>query len=182
MITTIMGSSRVDGNTQILMDIVLKGTEYHNIVLRDLNIQSVKDKRHDPEGFISQEDDYHKVVDQILTSDILFFVTPLYWYGMSGELKNFVDRFSESLRNSKYDFKEMMSKKKVYVVVVGGDNAKVKGEPLIQQFRYIFEFLEVEFVDYILGDGNVPGEILEDKEAVEHAKRINKNLLGDDHG
>ena len=38
----------------------------------------------------------------------------------------------------------------MYVVIVGGDNPKLKALPLISQFQYIFEFVGSSFEGYII--------------------------------
>ena len=45
------------------------------------------------EGPCSQHDDVDKIRPQILAADMLVFVTPLYYYGMSAQLKAMIDRF-----------------------------------------------------------------------------------------
>lgn len=45
------------------------------------------------EGPCVQKDDMEQFRGQILNSDMLVFVTPLYYYGMSAQLKILVDRF-----------------------------------------------------------------------------------------
>ena len=45
------------------------------------------------EGPCSQKDDMEKIREQILSADMMVFVTPLYYYGMSAQLKAVIDRF-----------------------------------------------------------------------------------------
>lgn len=53
-----------------------------------------------------------KILNKVLKSDIIIFSTPLYWYSMSASLKLFIDRWTESLRDTQIDnFKEIMSQK-----------------------------------------------------------------------
>ncbi|MFS1512450.1 flavodoxin family protein [Chengkuizengella sp. SCS-71B] len=104
------------------------------------------------------------------------FTTPLYWYGMSGPMKIFFDRCSQYLRDERFNFKEEMSKKKAYVIVTGGANPQIEALPLIQQFKYIFNFVNMEFVDYMIGRGNEPGDVKEDEAAISKALLWNKQL------
>lgn len=96
---------------------------------------------------------------------------------MSGTMKNFIDRWSQTLRDSKYpNFKTTMATKKAYVIAVGGDNPYVKGQPMIQQFQHIFDFMGTKFEGYILGAGNKPGDINEDEKALLAAQQLNIQL------
>ena len=47
----------------------------------------------------------------------------------------------------------------MYVVIVGGDNPKLKALPLIAQFQYIFDFVGSSFEGYVIGDANGLDEI-----------------------
>jgi multimeric flavodoxin WrbA len=175
-ILALYGSSRPNGNSEKLAETAFEGLEITHVYLRDRNIQPIVDQRHEEGGFQPVDDDYDVTIQQVLEHDTLVFVTPLYWYGMSGTMKNFVDRWSQSLRDSRYKFKEEMSKKKAYVIVTGGDNPRIKALPLIQQFQYIFDFMGMEFAGYVIGKGSKPDDILQDKRALKDAEALNEQL------
>lgn len=172
----IYGSSRTGGNTEILTEKLIDGISATRIRLADLTIHPIVDKRHTEEGFSIVHDDYEPLIRELLEHRILIFSTPLYWYGMSGHMKNFVDRWSQYLRDKRFPFKEIMSQKEVYVVVTGGDDPKRKALPLIEQFRYIFSFMGMNFVDFLIGEGNAPGDVLQDHEALAKAAEMNRIL------
>ena len=43
----------------------------------------------------------NRIREMILDADMLVFVTPVYYYGMSAQLKTLVDRFVHSIKHSK---------------------------------------------------------------------------------
>jgi multimeric flavodoxin WrbA len=175
-IVAIYGSSRAGGNSELLAEEVLSGLEVTRIHLREKQILPIVDKRHAPEGFQPVDDDYHDVITQVMQHDVILFVTPLYWYGMSGAMKDFIDRWSHSLRDHRYDFKAQMKGKTAYVVIAGGDEARMKALPLVQQFRYIFDFMSMQFGGYLIGQGNKPGDVLQDERAMAEARWLNRVL------
>jgi len=168
-ILVLYGSSRRNGNSEALADYLTRGVECTRIYLAEKRITPIVDQRHTPGGFHPVDDDQDEIIGQMLTHDIIIFATPLYWYGMSGQMKLFVDRWSQSLRDSRIDFKNGMAGKKAYVVIAGGDNPRIKGLPLVQQFQYIFGFMGMEFAGYLLGKGGQPGEVLQDDRALADA-------------
>lgn len=168
------GSSRENGNTEQLTNILLQDVAHTHVNLRDFLIQPIEDKRHTPGGFTEVADDYEKLIQLVRQHDILIFATPIYWYGMSGQMKLFVDRWSQSLRDPRFSFKEEMKAKKAFVVLCGGDEPYVKGLPLLQQFQYIFQFFGTEWLGYVIGKGNAPREVLNDQQAVQQANYWNK--------
>ncbi|MBH8597653.1 MULTISPECIES: flavodoxin family protein [unclassified Thermoactinomyces] len=175
-IVALYGSSRESGNSEQLADYALDGLQATKIYLRHKKILPVADGRHSPEGFHPVDDDYESIITQVINHDVIFFITPLYWYGMSGLMKNFIDRWSQSLRNTNYDFKGSMKDKQAFVIVTGGDSINVKGLPLIQQFQLIFDFMSMKFGGYILGVGNKPGEVMNDQHALHQARLLNQQL------
>ncbi len=174
----IQGSSRVNGNSEQLSKVMLAGLTAETVCLRDQKITPIVDQRHEPSGFAPVADDYDSLVDRMLKHEEIVFVTPLYWYGMSGLMKNFIDRWSQSLRVEGLDFKNKMQSKKMYVVIVGGSGARLKGLPLIQQFQLIVDFMGTTLAGYIIGEAAKPGDIMRDQLAIEQAKYRNKLLKG----
>ncbi|KEZ49859.1 NAD(P)H-dependent oxidoreductase [Metabacillus indicus LMG 22858] len=175
-ILAIYGSSRENGNSEKLADWVLEGTEHTAIHLRKKTILPIADKRHEEGGFQPVEDDFHSVIDAFLKADTVVFSTPLYWYGMSGSMKDFFERWSQALRDETLSFKESVKGKKAYVVIAGGDSPKIKALPLIQQFQYIFDFVGMEFCGYIIGEANAPGDMEKDKKAAAEAGVMNEQI------
>lgn len=95
-IAVIYGSTRPNGNTETLTKQAVRNIEVDSIYLNDFNINPIEDKRHDEEGFLIVEDDYDAVLSRMMQHDMVIFATPIYWYSMSGQMKNFVDRWMVS--------------------------------------------------------------------------------------
>ncbi|GBF10412.1 flavodoxin family protein [Tepidibacillus sp. HK-1] len=179
---TLYGSSRKNGNSESLTKVLLQELnkeDYHEIYLMNYHIKPIVDKRHSEEGFQPVEDDYEEIAQKMLNHQAVLFVTPLYWYGMSGHLKNFIDRWTGSLRSKEYDFKEIMKGKKMYVLIVGGPASPLTGLPLVQQFQLISQFLQMEFAGYVIGKGVKPKEVLEDEDSILAAKQLGKKIKKD---
>lgn len=175
-ILVINGSSREKGNSEYLTNVLLKDIPHSSIYLREYHIQPIVDQRHEENGFAVVDDDYDKVIKQALEHDVLLFATPLYWYGMSGLMKNFVDRWSQSLRDKTISFRDQMAKKQAFVLIVGGDRIHIKALPLVQQFQYIFDFMNMPMIGYLIGQGTKPTEVQNDRRALENAATWNKKI------
>lgn len=176
-ILLLVGSTRNDGNSEKLAHLTLEGLPYKTIYLKDLDIRPIEDLRHTPEGFHPVDDDYTRVLEAILESDVLVLATPIYWYSMSGTMKNVIDRFSHAIRDERYpNVMEHMKSMKGIVIAVGGDHPRVKGLPLIQQCQYTFDFFDMELYSYIIGEARKPGTIVNDEHAMMEAKVLNNQL------
>lgn len=176
-IVTFIGSTRENGNTEYLTNVLLQEVDHQKIYLKDTFIQPIEDLRHTKDGFQPVDDDYDQIIEAILASDVLVFATPIYWYNMSGLMKNMIDRFSQAIRDDRYpNFKEHLKTVETVVVAVGGDDPRIKGLPLIQQFRYTFDFLHMRLSAYVIGKASRPGEIVNDQQALSQAKVLNEWL------
>lgn len=172
----IYGSTRRQGNSELLAEQVIQDLPATRLFLSEHQIPPIDDRRHAPGGFPPITGIYGQWVEQMLAHDVLIFTTPLYWYGMSGPMKNFVDHFSHALRDPRFNFREGMKTKEAYALIAGGDEARRKGLPLVQQFGYIFDFLGMRYGGYILGQGSKPGEVLQDQRALQEAAWLHQSL------
>ncbi|MBA9086205.1 multimeric flavodoxin WrbA [Fontibacillus solani] len=164
-IAVIYGSSRKNGNSDQLANLLVEEFEADKIHLSDYKIEPIRDYRHSEKGPYP-DDDYHQVLERVLAQDVLVFTTPIYWYGASGLTKTFIDRWSQSLRENREEFLAKFASKTAWVIGIGADEPQTKGLPLVQQFQHIFDFTGTKFAGYVLGKGNEPGDILQDAEAL----------------
>lgn len=67
-------------------------------------------------------DDYHKLAELILAADALIIATPVYWFNVSGILKNLIDRMT-SLENMIYHVGRSLLDGKVAGFIAAGEEA-----------------------------------------------------------
>lgn len=98
-IIVLTGSPNVNGSSNMLANEFIKGAieSGNEVVTLDTAHINVK-----PcggcvacgyEGPCVQKDDMEKIKKEILSSDMIVFVTPLYYYSMTAQLKTVIDRF-----------------------------------------------------------------------------------------
>ncbi len=98
-------------------------------------------------GPCTQKDDMGKIKDLILQSDMVVFVTPLYYFGMSAQLKTVIDRFYSF--NSELHSKDL----KTALIVAAWDSNKEKMRPLTEHYQMICHYLGFEEMGMIIGLG-----------------------------
>ncbi len=65
-----------------------------------------------------ENDDVRQYLEKISNADILVFATPIYYYGMTGQLKTFLDRLNPLyIKNNKF--------KEVYLLATCADDSKL---------------------------------------------------------
>jgi multimeric flavodoxin WrbA len=105
----LLGSPRKQGNSDILAEEVLMGVREKNmdtekIYLDDYTIRPIGEvrdnsrEREDPRA----DDDFPKVLSRFLVADLIVFATPVYWAGVSAQLKCFIDRLSSYFNREPY--------------------------------------------------------------------------------
>lgn len=92
----IQGSSRSEGDTSKIVSILKTETGFDVVDLNKLNIG------HFDYEYKNKEDDFIELFKNIVTNyNSIIFVTPIYWYTMSGLMKVFFDRISDFLKDEK---------------------------------------------------------------------------------
>ena len=99
------------------------------------------------EGPCVQKDDVERFRKQILGADMMVFVTPLYYYGMSAQLKTLIDRFCAF--NSSIQRKNMASA--ILSAAWNGDEWTF--EALEAHYRTLVRYLNLRDMGAVWGKG-----------------------------
>jgi hypothetical protein len=74
--------------------------------------------------------DFLYVIEKMIEHDIIVFVSPVYWYSVSAELKVFIDRFSDLLTVHKSTGKKLKGKN-IYLMTQGFFAKKILHWPIL---------------------------------------------------
>ena len=99
------------------------------------------------EGPCVQKDDVNEIRQKILAADMMVFVTPLYYYGMSTQLKILIDRFCAF--NSSIQRKHMKSA----LLSVAWNSGTWTFESLESHYDTLVRYLNLEDQGRVLGKG-----------------------------
>jgi len=175
-ILALIGSPRKGGNTDLIVEKTLKGSEvkahlYDKIYLYNFEISPCIDCRKCKKGdcVCVINDSMQEIYPKMDEADLIIFGTPNYWYGPSAKMKLLIDRMRPYVANKK------LQGKKAVVIIPAAEGPKACG-PLIEMFRMAFDYLEMEFVGQILGTAYERGEIRDDQEALENAYHLGASL------
>ncbi len=158
-ILALIGSPRVGGNTDILVDRVLEGSESkghstEKLYLYDYEIMPCIDCRRCKKGSstCALKDDMSIIYGKLQDADIILFGTPVYWYGPSAKMKLLIDRLRPFI-----DSKGLKGKRGI--VAAPSEEGKGCCGPLMEMFRMSFGYLGMEFSDSILAKAYEKGEV-----------------------
>lgn len=188
-VLVLSSSPRSDGNSRLMAEHALKGvlqagndgdlldvSQFMDGMLRDCR------KCRLPSGECSIEDDYRELLmDYVLPADGWILATPIYWYGMSGQLKTFLDRtfcyVAESFPENDRVVEGLMHKR-VGAVLASEESYPGVALPVTAHIQELCTYLKSGFVGVAIGAGNKRGEIERDpNEPLLAAEQLGRNLF-----
>ena len=147
------GSPRKNGNTDQLVAAFAEGAREHH----DVEIVSVSEYKINPcigcnscfsrEGYTCiQNDDMFRIYDKMKKVDTVVIASPVYFYGISAQLKAIVDRFHTPMRSGFHI-------KKLGLILVGAATIPELFDSIITQYRLILNFFKLEDAGMVLVRG-----------------------------
>lgn len=124
-------------------------------------------------GYCVQKDDTNTMLQKIYNASCIVFGTPVFWMGMSGQLKLFIDKFVA--REQAFG---LLSKKVVNITVGASGLSMDQYKMINEQFKLISHFLHWEHIHSCSFSAHNPGDVLKlpdfDEKIQEIVKSINE--------
>jgi multimeric flavodoxin WrbA len=133
-------------------------------------------------GDCSIDDDFSRIfLDAYVHADAIAFATPLWWYGISGHMKTFLDRISchisGSAAHGALNRARVMGKPTALLLSAEESNVASRLGVVIQMVEFC-RHTRSDFCGVIVGVGNVRGEVARDPTGpVEEARRLGERIL-----
>lgn len=152
-IIVLVGSMRKGGNTDLLAQAFVKGASKKSSV----EVISVADYKVNPcigcnscftrEGNkCFQDDDMDVIYHKLKTADIVVIASPVYFYGISAELKAIIDRLHTPMRNE-------FQIKKLALLLVGAATLPNLFDAIKLQYQLVLDFFHLESIGMVLVRG-----------------------------
>ena len=122
------------------------------------------------EGPCVQKDDVEKFRQDILEADMMVFVTPLYYYGMSAQLKILIDRFCAF--NSSIQRKRMKSA----LLTAAWNSDGWTFDALEAHYKTMVHYLNLKDMGMVLGKGCGTPSMTQHSKYPEQAYELGKKL------
>ena len=138
----LFASARRTGNTGQFIDWIANSLD---IEIIDLSEKDITPYDYDHKNI---NDDFIPVMNQLLGYEKIIFVTPVYWYGPSAQMKTFIDRTSDFLDVEELkDIGRNLRNKTAYIVCTSiSDDAD---SSFINSFKSTFEYLGMNYGGYV---------------------------------
>ena len=154
-VLVVLGSPRKKGNSQTLVEKVLEGVEEQlNCDTEFVYLHGLKDLNPcmgcggcEKTGMCVIKDDMIELYQKIDAADLLFIVTPVYFYGPSAQLKIFIDR-CQARWSRKYLLKEHVrveEKRKGYLLATAATKGPKVFDACILIAKSYFDTVDIEY-------------------------------------
>jgi multimeric flavodoxin WrbA len=181
----IMGSPRIKGNTDLLIDEALRGaqsqgSEAEKVVVDSLNISPCKEYYGClKDGNCVIRDDMDAIYVKLIEADRVIVASPMFFYGITSQLKALIDRCQATWAR-KYILKQKLSDKerKGAFIAVGATKGSQLFDGSILVIKYFFKAIDVQYVDQLLIPGvDNKGDIKNHPTALSDAFELGKRLV-----
>ena len=180
----IMGSPRIKGNTDLLLDEALKGAqsqgaEVEKLVVDKLNIGPCKEYYGClNDGNCVIRDDMDDIYPKLLNSTGVIIAAPIFFYALGSQVKALIDR-SQALWARKYVLKQAPpnSSRKGAFIAIGATTGEKLFDGSILTVQYFFKCIGVKYSDELLIRGvDTRGEIKEHPDTLSEAFELGKRI------
>jgi multimeric flavodoxin WrbA len=182
----VCGSPRRDGNTELLLKELLRGTkdagaQTEEILLRDLKIAPCLEiyacKK---DGRCPIPDDMQPLYTKLAEVDVLVLASPIFFYAVSAHTKAFIDR-CQAMWARKYLLRQPIAPGKLrrrgVFLSVGGSKGSRLFEGALLTAKYFFDALDMALYRSLLYPGiDAKGDIIKHPTAMAEAYALGREL------
>ena len=152
-IAILEGSPHKNGSSNLLAKQFIKGTEEkgHSVTVLDAAHMDMHPcigcDRCGMNGECVHNDDNRTIRDTLLSSDMVVFVTPIYYFGMSAQLKMVIDRF--------YSYTTRLSGKhlKAALITAAWDSNEDVMPYTAEHYKKLCRYMNFKNIGMVLGTG-----------------------------
>ena len=109
------------------------------------------------------------IYEKMLVSDMLVIASPVYFYGLSAQLKAVIDRCHNPIRDT-------FRIKKTALLLVGAASLPELFDSILTQYQLCLNFFRLEDIGHILVRGVKDKGDIEKTEALNKAYKLGKNI------
>lgn len=176
-IVILSGSPRKGGNTDLLVETFVKGASANNKV----EIISIQDYKVNPcsacnmcfkneNNACVQKDDMTKIYQKLNDADMIVIASPVYFYGLSSQLKAIIDRCHNPIRDTFHITKAAL-------LLVGAASLPELFDSIITEYNLCLNFFKIEDMGKVLvRQVNNKGDIKNKTEALAEAFQLGQSI------
>jgi multimeric flavodoxin WrbA len=182
----VKGSPRENGNSALLAARVAAGAEAAGAEVESFYLHGMDIQPCDACDFCQGaaeigcviEDDMQILYPKIREADAILYVSPIYWFTVSAQLKLFMDRCYSLGGGSDYAEEHALAGKRIGIVLTYGDDDPFNSGAVnaLRTFQDIFNYIPAEIVGMVYGQASGAGEIKENRDLMAKAYELGRKL------
>ena len=185
----VSSSPRRNGNSRLLAEAALEGAREagHDAELVHLDdhlrhfLRDCRECR-DASGRCTIDDGFEALLrERVVPADGILFATPIYWYGVSGQLKTFFDRIFCFIAASEPEnelFVQGVIGKRLGLLMSGEETYPGAMMALLHEIQEYARYTHSGFAGYVCGIGNKRGDVLRDpQDPIGQARELGRTLF-----
>jgi multimeric flavodoxin WrbA len=179
----IMGSARIGGNSDILLNQALSGAkeagaQIEKVILDRKIIAGCKDcKKCNLAGVCAVKDNMADIQKKILEAYAVIHSTPVYFWTMTAQMKAYLDRwcvfFDAEWKWHKIYYPKMRGKR-IGLITVCGDPDVHAADPIVHSFKTTTEMTKMQWLGCVMASANNKGEIMGNEKTMSEALLFGK--------
>lgn len=174
-----LGSPRKEGNTELLADALLEGAKESGCVFEKIRLSQKRiapclacDKCWSTGRPCIQNDDMNELFDKLTQADVLVFVSPIYYYNCSAQLKLLFDRIYPSSQKP-----ELIRGKETVFLSACADTVEKAFDAAKASYLACCEYCQWDNKGLVLAHSAWnPGDVKTSGDWLEQAKKIGRSL------
>ena len=182
----ILGSPRVGGNSDILLDQALAGVkdagaEVEKIVLSKKKIAGCLDcGKCNETGICAIKDDMQEIHKKILEADVVIHSVPVYFWAMTSQMKAYLDRwcaFFDAQWRVHKAYRPKMKGKRIGLITLCGDSNVSTADPIVHSFKNTCQFIGLNLLEVVQASASTKGEIANNEVIKKKAYDLGKKAV-----
>lgn len=179
----VMGSPRIGGNSDILLNQALTGAkeagaDIEKIVLDRKYIAGCKDcKKCNKAGVCAIKDDMAVIQKKILDAYAVIHASPVYFWSMTSQMKAYLDRwcvfFDAEWKWQKIYYPRMRGKR-IGLITVCGDTNVHTADPIVHSFKMTVDMTKMSWLGSVMASANDKGEIMSNELSMKEALELGR--------
>ena len=171
------GSPRHNGNTQLLAQSFAKGAEENGhkiefISVDDVNINPCKGCNacfKNKDMLCVQHDDMAEIYAKLANADMLVIASPIYFYGISAQLKAIIDRCHNPIRDTFHI-------NKAALLLVGAATLPELFDAILTEYKLCLNYFKIEDMGHVFVRGVAAKGDIKNTDALKQAFDLGKSL------
>jgi multimeric flavodoxin WrbA len=181
----ILGSPRVGGNSDLLLDQAMAGArdagaEVEKVILSRKQISGCLDcQKCNESGVCVIKDDMIELHQKILDSHAIIHSVPVYFWSMTAQMKAYLDRwcaFFDADWNWHKIYSKKMKGKKIGLITICGDPNVSTADPIVHSFSKTCEFSGLNFFGTVRVSASAKGEAASNEKAKKEAYHLGRKI------